>query len=212
VKASVPAGGLRTPWRVVMVGDTPGALATSNLITLLGSPSTLKDTSWIKPGKAAWDWWNGYAVKIPGAGVNTATYRAFIDHAAAMKLEYFMIDEGWYEGSSEQYRPANVVMPVASVDMPAVIAYANSKDVGIWLWLHWKQLDMRLDEALAQYEAWGVKGIKVDFMERNDQQMVAFHHKLLSKAAKHRLMVNLHGAYPRPDRLYAGRIPPPAAG
>jgi alpha-glucosidase len=200
VRASLSAAPLATPWRVVMLGDTPGALAASNLIATLGSPSTIADTSWIKPGKAAWDWWNNWAVGIPDAGVNTATYRAYTDFAASLGLDYILIDEGWYEGSAEWAAPSNVLKPVAKMDMPAVIGYAKEKGIGVWLWLQWEQLDRQLDEALALYESWGVKGIKVDFMNRNDQDMVAYYHKVLSKAAAHHLMVDLHAAYP-PDGL-----------
>lgn len=200
VHVSLAEKPLVSPWRVVMMADTPGGLTASNLIATLGSPSALADTSWIKPGKAAWDWWNGWAVNIPDAGVNTATYKAYIDHAASMGLEYILIDEGWYEGSSETPSPGNVTEPIAQMDMPAIIAYAREKGVGVWVWLQWKQLDQQMDEALALYESWGVKGIKVDFMDRNDQDMVGFYHKLMSKTAAHRLMVNLHGAYP-PDGL-----------
>ncbi|SDR04866.1 alpha-glucosidase [Pseudoxanthomonas sp. CF125] len=200
VHVSLAEKPLVSPWRVVMMADTPGGLTASNLIAALGSPSALADTSWIKPGKAAWDWWNGWAVNIPDAGVNTATYKAYIDHAASMGLEYILIDEGWYEGSSETPSPGNVTEPIAQMDMPAIIAYAREKGVGVWVWLQWKQLDRQMDQALALYESWGVKGIKIDFMDRNDQDMVGFYHKLLSKTAAHRLMVNLHGAYP-PDGL-----------
>ena len=200
VRASLAGAPLATPWRVVMLADTPGGLAASSLIATLGSPSAIGDTSWIKPGKAAWDWWNGWAAGIPDAGVNTATYRAYIDFAAAMGLEYILIDEGWYEGSSETPAPANVLKPVPQMDMPAIVAYARGKGIGVWAWLQWKQLDRQMDEALALYQSWGLKGIKVDFMDRNDQEMVGYYHRLLGKAAAHRLMVNLHGAYP-PDGL-----------
>jgi alpha-glucosidase len=197
---SLAEGAFATPWRVVMLADTPGGLAASSLIATLGSPSVIADTSWIKPGKAAWDWWNGWAVNLPNAGVNTATYKAYIDFAASMHLEYMLIDEGWYEGSAEWPAPANVTKPIPQMDIPALVAHARDKDVGIWVWLQWEQLDRQLDAALAQYEAWGIKGIKVDFMNRTDQDMVAFYHKLLGKAAGHHLMVDLHGAYP-PDGL-----------
>jgi len=200
VHASLADGPLTTPWRVVMLADTPGGLTASSLIATLGSPSAIGDTSWIKPGKAAWDWWNGWAVDVPNAGVNTATYRAYTDFAASLGLDYILIDEGWYEGSAEWYQPANVTKPVAQMDIPAVVGYARDQGVGVWVWLQWQQLDRQLDDALALYESWGLKGIKVDFMDRNDQDMVAFYHKLLSKAASHHLMVDLHGAYP-PDGL-----------
>ena len=183
VKADLAEGPLVSPWRVVMIGDSPGALAGSTLIDALASPSAIGDTSWVKPGKAAWDWWNGWDVNVPGAGVNTATYKAYIDHAAAMKLDYVLIDEGWYEGSSEGPSPADVTEPVAAMDMPEITRYAADRGVGVMVWLQWKQLERQMDDALALYEKWGVKGIKVDFMDRNDQEMVRFYHTLLSKAA-----------------------------
>lgn len=200
VRASLADGPLVTAWRVVMLGDTPGDLIPSNLITLLAEPSKIADTSWIKPGKAAWDWWNGWAVDVPDAGVNTATYKAYIDFAQKIGLEYVLIDEGWYRGSSEAPTPADVTVPIPQVDMPGIVRYAQERGVGIWVWLQWKQLERQMDDALALYEAWGIKGIKVDFMDRNDQEMVAFYHRILSTAAKRHLMVDLHGAYP-PDGL-----------
>jgi len=200
VHGSSSEGSFLTPWRVVMVGDKPGDLAQSNLITTLGSPSVISDTSWIKPGKAAWDWWNGWAVNVPNPGVNTETYKAYIDFAASMKLDYILIDEGWYAGSSEMPIAADVTLPKPAMNIPEIVKYAENKGIGVWVWLQWKQLDRQMDDALTLYQAWGIKGIKVDFMDRNDQDMVAFYHTLLSKAASHRLMVDLHGAYP-PDGL-----------
>ncbi|MET0308203.1 MAG: glycoside hydrolase family 97 protein [Sphingomonas sp.] len=200
VRASLAAGPLLTPWRTVMLGETPGRLIESSLVELLAAPSMIQDTSWIKPGKAAWDWWNGWAIDVPNAGVNTPTYQAYINFARSMDLDYILIDEGWYKGSSELPMPADVTQPVAGLDVPGLVKYAAERKVGVWVWLHWKQLSRQLDAALALYEAWGIKGIKVDFMDRNDQEMVAFYHELLSKAAAHHLMVDLHGAYP-PDGL-----------
>jgi len=200
VHVSLASGPLVTPWRVVMLGDRPGSLVQSNLIALLAEPSRIKDTSWIKPGKAAWDWWNGWAVDVPDAGVNTATYRAYVDFAQKMNLEYILIDEGWYRGSSEQPIPADVTKPVPAMNIPEIVRYAGERKVGVWVWVHWKQLERQLDDALALYERWGIKGIKVDFMDRTDQDMVTFYHRLLAEAARHKLMVDLHGAYP-PDGL-----------
>jgi len=200
VRASLTDGPLVTPWRVVMVGDQAGDLIQSSLVQLLATPSKIVDTSWIKPGKSAWDWWNGWAVDVPGAGINTATYQAYIDFSKSMNLDYILIDEGWYKGSSEGARPADVTVPIAAMDVPGLVRYGADRHVGVWVWLQWKQLQRQLDSALALYEAWGIKGIKVDFMDRNDQEMVAFYHELLSKAAAHHLMVDLHGAYP-PDGL-----------
>jgi alpha-glucosidase len=200
VHASLLERPLTTAWRVVMLSDTAGDLIPSSLIELLAEPSKIADTSWIKPGKSAWDWWNGWAVDVPNAGINTATYKAYVDFADKMKLEYTLIDEGWYKGSSEGPRPADVTVPIPAVNIPEIVGYAGERKVGVWVWLQWKQLERQLDDALALYASWGIKGIKVDFMDRNDQEMVAFYHRVLAKAAQHHLMVDLHGAYP-PDGL-----------
>jgi len=197
-------------WRVVMVGDTPGDLVASNLMTSLNPPTALSDTSWIKPGKAAWDWWNGSKVDGVasnsggnGGGMNDATMKRFIDFAAANKLEYMLIDDGWYVGSGQAptiLPGTDVIRAIPAINVQDLVAYGRDKGVGIMVWVHWKALDAQMDEALAAYEKWGVKGIKVDFMDRDDQQIVDFYHRLLTKAGQHRLMVDLHGAY-RPTGL-----------
>ncbi len=193
--------GFQTPWRVVMLGDTPGDLTASTLIPTLATPSQIKDTSWIKPAKTSWDWWNDWALNMPAsgpnAGINTASYKAFVDFSKEMKLDDILIDEGWSVNSDIEPRDdADVTKAKPVIDMPELLAYAKSKGVGVWLWVQWQQLDNQMDAALTQYEAWGIKGIKVDFMNRNDQEMVDWYHKVLEKAAAHHIMVDLHGAYP----------------
>lgn len=186
----------KTPWRVVMIGDNPRQLVESTLIPTLGEPTKIKDTSWIKGGKSAWDWWNNYNAPVAKAGVNTETYLAYIDHAHALGLDYILMDEGWYTGFSEQPKKgSNVIKPVPEIDIQKIIAYGSAKNVRVMIWLQWQQLDWQLDEALATYEKWGIAGIKVDFMDRSDQDMVNFYHKLLGKAAEHKILVDLHGAY-----------------
>ncbi|TFW15287.1 glycoside hydrolase family 97 protein [Brevundimonas intermedia] len=189
---------LETPWRVVMVGDHAGDLIESTMITDLSEPAAF-DASWVKPGKSAWDWWNGGKIAaVPDSGMNTATFKAFIDFAAANGLQYVTIDEGWYRGSGGGgvVRPGvDVTQTVPEIDIPGLVAYGRSKGVGLFLWLNWKALDAQFDAALDQYQAWGIAGIKVDFMDRDDQQMVDWYHRLLERAAQHRLMVNLHGAF-----------------
>jgi alpha-glucosidase len=200
----VAAGGHLTPWRVLLLGDSPGALVESNLISSLNPPTSISDTSWIRPGKTAWDWWSGgLAPDVADAGMNTATIKRYIDHAAALKLEYMLIDDGWYVGSTSDGRynaDSDITRPVPALDLAAVIAYARERGVGIWLWAHWKSLAPRMDEVFAQYRDMGVKGVKVDFMDRDDQEMVAFFHRMMRSAADHRLMLDLHGAY-RPTGL-----------
>jgi alpha-glucosidase len=182
--------GTRTyPWRILGLARRDADLVTNPLVYLLQSRSRLADTSWIAPGKVAWDWWN--ANNIDGvdfeAGVNTATYRHYIDFAAAHGLEYVILDEGWYE-------LGNVLKVVPAIDMPAIMAHAREKGVGIILWVVWKTLDDQLDAALDQFAAWGAKGIKVDFMQRDDQPVVAFYHRVSEAAAKRRLLVDFHGS------------------
>ncbi len=187
---------VKTPWRVIMVGDSPRALVESTLIATLGAPSQITDTSWIKPGKSAWDWWNGFRAPVANPGINTETYKAYVDFAHEMGLDYILIDEGWYQGSSTRSKPgADVTKPIAAVDMPAIIKYAKARNVRVMVWLQWQQLDWQMDEALAAYEKWGLAGIKVDFMDRSDQDITDYYHRILSKAADHHLLVDLHGAY-----------------
>lgn len=196
-QVKLSGAGFQTPWRVVMLGDTPGALAASSLISTLATPSQIKDTSWIKPSKTSWDWWNDWDINVPNAGVNTATYKAFVDFSKEMKLDDILIDEGWSVGSDIEPRPdSDVTRAKPVIDMPELLSYAKSQGVGVWLWLQWKQLDSQMDAAMKQYQAWGIKGIKVDFMNRNDQEMVEWYHKLLKSAADHHIMVDLHGAMP----------------
>jgi len=188
---------LRTPWRAIMLGNSPRALVESSLVATLGAPSRIADTSWIRGGKAAWEWWNNWHAPIENPGRNTETYLAYIDFAVEMGLEYLLIDAGWYHGSS--FRPvegSDVTRPIPELDMPRILAHAKTHNIGIFLWMQWQQLDWQMDEAFATYQRWGIAGIKPDFMDRNDQEMVNWYHKVLSKAAEHRLMVDLHGAYP----------------
>lgn len=191
------SAGVKSPWRVLMLGDTPGRLAESSLIATLGEPTKIDDTSWIKPGKTAWDWWNDNQVAIENPGMNTATYKAYTDFAATLGLEYILIDSGWHVGAAWDNRPgSDLLKPIPEMDIPAIIDYANSKNVDVWVWVQWKQLDWQMEEALKSFEEWGIKGIKVDFMNRYDQEMVDYYHKLLDMTAKYHIMVNMHGAYP----------------
>jgi alpha-glucosidase len=200
VRRPVPADGALSPWRIIMLARHPGALNESNLMTTLNPDPAFKDTSWIKPGKASWDWWNGW--RAPGAQnevqANDATVTAFIDQAAAQGLEYMLVDDGWYlnSGGEGSVRPGADLMKVTpGLNLPAMIEHGRNKGVGLWLWMHWEMLEPRMEPVLAHYAKMGIKGIKVDFMDRDDQWMVDFYHRLLTVAAKNKLMVDLHGAY-----------------
>ena len=193
---SMSPDGIKTPWRVMMIGDHPGDLTASTLIPQLAAPSQIADTSWIKSGKTAWDWWNDWAVDVPHPGINTESYKAYTDFAASMNAQYILIDEGWSVGSSTEANPnADLTKSIPAMDMPAIVAYAKSKGIGVWVWAQWQQLDGQMDAALSQYEAWGLKGVKVDFINRSDQEAVDYYYRLLPLAAKHHLMIDIHGAF-----------------
>ncbi|MCX6327592.1 MAG: glycoside hydrolase family 97 protein [Bacteroidia bacterium] len=179
----------KTPWRVVMIGETPGRLVESEIISNLNEPCAIKDPSWIKPGISAWDhWWSG-RVKM-----DTKTIKEYIDLASEMGWPYQLIDWQWYG----QYNlpDADITRVTDSVDMPEVLEYAKKKNVRCWLWLYWADVDRSdFEKACALYEKWGIAGVKIDFMARDDQKMVNWYHKIAKIAAQHHLMVDFHGAY-----------------
>ena len=194
--------GTRTyPWRVMMIAEKDADLILNQMVYLLSKPLELKETSWIKPGKVAWDWWN--ALNIYGvdfkSGINTKTYKYYIDFASKYNIEYIILDEGWYKSSATE--PGNPNIPgditdvVPAINMKVLLSYAKEKNVGIILWVAWKSLDRQMDEALNLYEKWGVKGIKVDFMQRDDQWMVNYYWRVAKEAAKRKLLVDFHGSY-----------------
>ena len=188
--------GTRTfPWRVVGIAERDRDLISNSLIWLLEKPSQLTDVSWIKPGKVAWDWWNYnniYGVDFK-AGINTQTYKYYVDFAAQNHLDYIILDEGWY-------KLGNVLEVVPEINMEELTAYAKQKNVGVILWVIWKSLADQMQPALDQYAKWGVKGIKVDFMQRNDQLLMNFYHQLSAECAKRKMLVDFHGAQ-RPASL-----------
>jgi alpha-glucosidase len=179
------------PWRSVAICKEDKELLENNLTYKLSSASVLKNTAWIKPGKVAWDWWNDnnvYGVDFK-SGINTATYKYYIDFAAAYGLEYIMLDEGWTKTTTD------LMHTHANIDIQEIIDYGKSKNVGVWLWTLWGPLDKDMESILALYKKWGAIGIKVDFMARADQYMVNFYERVAATAAKYELMVDLHGAY-----------------
>jgi alpha-glucosidase len=170
------------------VAEKDGDLLTNQLVWLLEKPSQVADTSWIKPGKVAWDWWNAnniYGVDFK-SGINTATYRYYIDFAAKYGLQYIILDEGWYKlGNLMEVNP--------DINMEELSAYAKQKNVGIILWVVWKTLDDQLQPALDRFSKWGIAGIKVDFMQRDDQLVVNFYHKVSRETAQRKMLVDFHG-------------------
>jgi alpha-glucosidase len=189
-----------TPWRVVMLADQLGKLNESTLIASLSSPSRIEDTRWIKPGLASWDWWSGPSIAaLPGQRSTTAVAKALIDFAAANGLPYTMIDEGWYAGAGGGgvRRPGvDITKWADAINLQDVADYARQRKVRLWVWTHWQALDEQMEDALALYEKLGIAGIKVDFMERDDQWMVNWYTRTLGAAARHHLMVDFHGAFP----------------
>ncbi len=190
---------LTTPWRVLLIGDTAAELIDSNIVTSLNPASEIADTSWIQAGKAAWDWWSGSQAEGVDfePGMNTATMNHYIDFAAASGLEYMLIDAGW---SFEANGGTDLTRTVRAIDMPAILAHAKQKGVGVWLWAHWSAVESQMDQAFPLFEKWGVKGVKIDYMNRDDQQMVNFYRRVAKAAADHHLMLDFHGAY-KPDGL-----------
>lgn len=186
---AVTTGTRSYPWRVLGIASSDAALLTNSLVYLLAKPSQIEDPSWIRPGKVAWDWWNAnnlFGVDFR-AGVNTATYTHFIDFAAEHGLEYVILDEGWYP-------LGDLLGTVPDMDVDAIVAHARERGVGIILWVIWKTLDDQLDAALERFERWGVAGLKVDFMQRDDQPVVDFYHRISREAAKRKMLVNFHGS------------------
>jgi alpha-glucosidase len=190
------------PWRVFIISPTDGGLLENDLSYRLGAPCRLTDTKWIKPGHVAWDWWNAnniYGVDFR-AGINNETYKYYIDFASKNGIEYIILDEGWY-------KLGNVTEQVPGIDVEELCRYAAGKNVGVILWVVWKSFWDKIDESLALWEKWGVKGIKVDFMQRDDQKVVGFYQEAMRKSAEHHMLIDFHGAY-KPDG--AGRTWPNA--
>ena len=196
------AGVHDSPWRVVMLGDRPRALIESNLVQLLNPPPDARDWSWVHPGKTSFPWWNDYV--WPGVrftpGLNTATMLAYIDFCAENGVPYHTLDgfegKAWYGGPiGPDGTPQDLTHATPAIDMPVVLAHARARGVRLRLWTHWKPLSEQLDRALDAWAAWGIEGFMVDFMNRDDQQMVQFYAEIARKAADHHLTVNFHGAF-----------------
>jgi alpha-glucosidase len=178
------------PWRIIAVAEYDGDLIGNDIVYRLGPPMQIDDPSWIKPGKVAWDWWNDWNVYGVGfrAGINTDTYKYYIDFASKYKIEYIIMDAGWSDAST-------LLKSIPEIDMNALLQYANDKNVGIILWVHWQALQKEMQAALDQFEIWGIRGIKVDYMDRDDQPMANFYREVTEETAKRHLLVDFHGAF-----------------
>jgi alpha-glucosidase len=178
------------PWRIFAIAAKDADLLTNQLTWILSAKNQLENSDWIKPGKVAWDWWNFnniYGVDFE-AGVNTQTYKHYIDFAAEFGIEYIILDEGWY-------KLGDLTAIVPEIDMEELSRYAKEKNVGLVLWVVWKTLDDQLEPVLDQFEKWNIKGIKVDFMQRDDQWMVNYYERIAMEAGKRKMLVDFHGSY-----------------
>ena len=180
------------PWRVAIVTDEDKELASSHLSYLLAEPSRLEDISWIKPGKIAWDWWNAW--NLDGVnfetGVNNDTYKAYIDFASKNGIEYVILDEGWAVNLK-----ADLMQVVPEINLEELIAYANKKNVGLVLWAGYHAFNRDMENVCRHYAEMGIKGFKVDFMDRDDQEMTEFNYRAAQTTAKYKLLLDLHGMY-----------------
>jgi alpha-glucosidase len=180
------------PWRVVIISTEDKQLTMSNMTYKLASPSRVDDTSWIKPGKVAWDWWNDwniYGVDFE-AGINNETYKYYIDFASRHGIEYVILDEGWAVN-----KKADLMQVVPEIDIQKLVNYGKERNVGIILWAGYWAFDKDMERVCKHYSDIGVKGFKVDFMDRDDQQMVDFIYRASETAARHHLILDFHGMY-----------------
>lgn len=180
------------PWRYFVIAPNDGALIENTMTLQLAEKNVLDDTSWIKPGQASWEWWNGATPYGPDvnfeAGCNLDTYKYFIDFAAHYGIPYIIMDEGWAMSTRDPYTPN------PKVDVHELIRYGKEKNVGIVLWLTWLTVENNFG-LFETFEKWGVKGVKIDFMDRSDQWMVNFYERVAKEAAKHHLLVDFHGSF-----------------
>jgi alpha-glucosidase len=203
VRATLPHA---SPWRVVMVADRAGRLIESDLVLNLSKPCALKDTTWIKPGKTTFPWWNGFVldgVKFK-PGLNTATTKYYLDFCAANGIEYHSLDGldnvAWYGGTIVPYAGADPTKALPDIDLPEVLKYAKAKGVRLRLWMNWRAAEKHMARAFPLYKQWGVEGVMLDFLERDDQEMNRWVRAAVKLAAENRLTVTLHNC-PKPTGL-----------
>ena len=180
------------PWRVMAITEQDTEMPVNNLVYALATPNQIGSTDWIKPGKVAWDWWNDWNLKGVDfeAGINTRTYQYYIDFAAKNHIPYVVLDEGWYDSSK-----GDIMNPIPAIDLQGLIDYGREKGVSIALWTVFNVLDEHLTEACEKYAKMGVKGWKVDFMDRNDQTAVEMAERLAKTCAQYQLFLDYHGFY-----------------
>lgn len=185
------AGARAYPWRYMVIGE-PAEIVEQTMTAQLAPKPAVVDTSWIKPGQVIWEWWNGaipYGDDVDFvAGCNTDTYKYYIDFAAKNGIEYILLDEGWAKDTRDPFTPND------NLNLQELIKYGNEKGIGIFLWLTWLTAENNFD-LLEKFADWGIKGVKIDFMDRSDQWMVNFYERVMREAAKNKLMVDFHGAF-----------------
>jgi alpha-glucosidase len=179
------------PWRVMVISEQDKDLLNNDIVQKLSEPCKIENTSWIKPGKVAWDWWNDWNISHVDfkAGINTPTYKYYIDFAAANKIEYVVLDEGWSDDWD-----LNILKP--AIDLKELIGYGQQKNTGLILWSTWYALSRDIEGLCKKYAEMGVKGFKVDFLDRNDQKMIASSYEMAAVAAKYHLLLDFHGMFP----------------
>ena len=180
------------PWRAMVISENDAELMNSDMVYKLASPSRVADVSWIKPGKVAWDWWNNWNIWGVDfkAGINNDTYKYYIDFASKNGIEYVILDEGWAVN-----KQADLFQVVPEIDLEELVAYANDHNVGLVLWAGYVAIDRDMEHVCKHYSEMGIKGFKVDFMDRDDQKVVGFYYRMAAMAAKYHLFVDFHGAY-----------------
>lgn len=195
-----------TPWRLIIIGKSPGDLFQSNLIKNLNDPNIISDADdWIKPGKSTWSWWaedRGFEPDFNYQILSTKTVKYYIDFAAANNFQYVTLDGGWYGwfDATKDDAVHDITKTLPELNLPEVSEYAKQKGIGLILWVVWYELERQMTEALDYYESLGIKGIKVDFMDRDDQYMTDFYKRTAEECAKRKMFVTFHGAY-KPDGL-----------
>ena len=178
------------PWRVVIISSHDAELLNNDMVQKLAAASRISDISWIRPGKVSWDWWNDWNISHVGfkAGINTETYKYYIDFASAHKLEYIIMDEGWSD-------PLDLMQVSPKINLPEIVEYGKQKNVSVILWASWYAVSQKTTEAFSKYAAMGIKGFKIDFMDRDDQKMVSSLYMIAQKAAEYKLVIDFHGMY-----------------
>ena len=178
------------PWRILLVTDDERSLAQSDMVYRLADPCRVENTEWIAPGKVAWEWWNHWGLTDVDfkPGVNTQTYKAYIDFASEYGVEYVILDEGW----ATKYKN-DLLDIVPEIDMQAILDYAKTKGVGIILWAGYNAFNNDMERICEHYSKMGVKGFKIDFMDRDDQKMMEFYYRAAEVCARHKLMIDFHG-------------------